>query len=151
MKKFLFIIVCIVALVLAIVITAKITKKDTKITNDIKNEAVSNTSTNTAMYQNETKNEINNTSVQNKTVENEIPISNNDIYEENSEVGTTEKKEEAIKLAKEKWGPDNTVSFRCDSVTSKGEYIIAVVSKETATVSTYFIVNLENKTVEVDY
>ena len=54
------------------------------------------------------------------------------VYEENSSVGTTDKKQEAIALVKQKWGEDDTVTFRCDSVSNNGEYIIAVVSKETA-------------------
>lgn len=73
------------------------------------------------------------------------------IYESNTEVGTTDKKQEAIDLVKEKWGEDDTVNFRCDSVTADGEYIIAVVSLETASVRNYFKVNLESKTVTVDY
>lgn len=72
-------------------------------------------------------------------------------YESNSDVGTTNKKQEAINLVKQEWGEDSTVTFSCDSVTAKGEYIIAVTSLETATVKNYFIVNLENKTVTVDY
>lgn len=73
------------------------------------------------------------------------------IYETNSDVGTTDKKEEAINLVKAKWGEDDTVSFRCDSVTANGEYIIAVVSKDSASVKNYFKVNLEKQSVEVDY
>lgn len=73
------------------------------------------------------------------------------VYETNSDIGTTDKKQQAIDLVKEKWGEDGTVSFRCDSVNSKGEYVIAVVSKETATVKNYFKVNLNTKSVEIDY
>lgn len=73
------------------------------------------------------------------------------VYETNSDIGTTDKKQQAIDLVKEKWGEDETVSFRCDSVNSKGEYVIAVVSKETATVKNYFKVNLNTKSVEIDY
>lgn len=73
------------------------------------------------------------------------------IYEADSDVGTTDRKEEAINLVKEKWGEDSTVNFMCDQVTSNGEYIIAVVSLETASVRNYFRVNLNNKTVEVKY
>ena len=64
---------------------------------------------------------------------------------------TTNKKQEAIDKVKEVWGEDNTVTYRCDSVTNDGEYIIAVVSTETMTVKNYFRVNLEKNTVEVDY
>ena len=65
------------------------------------------------------------------------------IYEADSDVGTTDRKEEAINLVKEKWGEDSTVNFMCDQVTSNGEYIIAVVSLETASVRNYFRVNLD--------
>lgn len=102
-------------------------------------------------------NEIDSNSVENEVVEEEI-IENvtevkpqGTVYESNSNAGTTDKKQDAIALVKEKWGEDSTVTFRCDSVSNNGEYIIAVVSKETATVKNYFKVNLATKTVEVDY
>lgn len=74
-----------------------------------------------------------------------------DVYEKDSDVGTTNKKEEAIELVKQTWGEDSTVTFSCDSVTTEGEYIIAVTSLETATVRNYFRVNLSTKSVEVEY
>lgn len=74
-----------------------------------------------------------------------------EIYESNSDVGTTDKKEQAIEMVKQTWGEDSTVTFTCDSVTTEGEYIIAVTSLETATVRNYFRVNLSNKTVSVEY
>lgn len=81
-----------------------------------------------------------------------VPIQNpQSIYENDSDVGSTNKKQEAINLVKQKWGEDNTVKFTCDSVTSDGKYIIAVVSISKATVENYFIVDLENKTVKIDY
>lgn len=73
------------------------------------------------------------------------------VYENSGEVGTTNKKEEAINLVKSTWGEDNTVTFSCDSVTTEGEYIIAVTSLETATVRNYFRVNLSTKSVTVEY
>lgn len=78
-------------------------------------------------------------------------VPSSSVYESNTDVGTTNKKQEAIELVKQKWGEDSTVTFRCDSVTTDGEYIIAVVSLETASVRNYFKVNLESKTVTVDY
>ncbi len=109
------------------------------------------------------ENEINNVvnSTDNENLNNEITssISNppntvyqsDEVYNSNSDVGTTNKKEEAINLVKQEWGEDSTVTFSCDSVTTKGEYIIAVTSLETATVKSYFRVNLENKTVTVEF
>ena len=73
------------------------------------------------------------------------------VYEGDGDVGTTNKKEEAIELVKQTWGEDNTVTFSCDSVTTDGEYIIAVTSLETATVRNYFRVNLSTKNVTVEY
>ena len=103
-------------------------------------------------------NEINSNSVENEIINTEPIIENvievkpqGTVYESNSDTGTTDKKQDAISLVKEKWGEDSTVTFRCDSVSSDGEYIIAVVSKETASVKNYFKVNLSTKTVEVDY
>lgn len=104
-------------------------------------------------------NEIESNTVENEVVEDEEPVVENvtevkeqgTVYESNSDTGTTDRKQDAIALVKEKWGEDSTVTFRCDSVTNNGEYIIAVVSKETASVKNYFKVNLSTKTVEVDY
>lgn len=73
------------------------------------------------------------------------------VYEQDNDVGSTEKKQEAINLVKEKWGQDESVTFRCDSVTTKGEYIIAVVSKNGSGVKNYFKVNLEKNEVEIHY
>ena len=96
---------------------------------------------------NTVKNEVNEEIIQNVVnVEKQGTV-----YETNTNAGTTDKKQDAIDLVKEKWGEDYTVTFRCDSITNKGEYIIAVVSKETATVKNYFKVNLATKNVEVDY
>lgn len=105
------------------------------------------------------ENEINNNNITNQLVEEEEPVIENiteikpqgTVYESNSDTGTTDKKQQAIALVEEKWGEDNTVTFRCDSVSSDGEYIIAVISKQTASVKNYFKVNLSTKTVEVDY
>lgn len=106
-------------------------------------------------------NEVENKVEENIVVENKVeePVIENKtevpeqgkVYEENSDVGTTDKKQQAIALVKDKWGEDSTVTFRCDSITNDGEYIIAVVSSQTASVKNYFKVNLEAGTVEIDY
>jgi hypothetical protein len=148
MKKIVIGVVCLLIFILVVVLTVNITKNHKKTEeNQVNYEEISNM---IGDYDG-VKVEEGNIVIDDGLIELEVPISNNDIYEEDSDVGTTDKKLEAIELAKEKWGADETVSFRCDSVTSNGEYIIAVVSNETATVSTYFIVNLEKRTVEVDY
>lgn len=150
------IVIAVVLVVLVIVICCFTFGKNTDKENDLDSE---NTVTN-EVVENEDENvvnEIESNTVENEVVEEEI-IENvtevkpqGTVYESNSNAGTTDKKQDAIALVKEKWGEDSTVTFRCDSVSSNGEYIIAVVSKETATVKNYFKVNLDTKTVEVDY
>lgn len=147
-------IVLIVIVVVVLCCTLGGKKEDTNITNE--------TSVNSIAEENIVEeNEVDTNTIENE-VENEVdeePIIENvtelepqgSVYETNSDIGTTDKKQQAINLVKEKWGEDETVTFRCDSVNSKGEYVIAVVSKETATVKNYFKVNLNTKSVEIDY
>lgn len=147
-------IVIAVVLVVLVVIICCFTFGKNKEENDIENiatiEVVENEDENVA-------NEIESNVVENEVVEEEIVENVTEVkpqgtvYESNSNAGTTDKKQDAIALVKEKWGEDSTVTFRCDSVSNNGEYIIAVISKETATVKNYFKVNLATKTVEVDY
>lgn len=114
--------------------------------NTVENEVIEDNTVN-----NEVENEVVNEVVENKVETPSVPKSSANAYESDSDVGSTNKKEEAIKLVKEKWGEDDTVSFTCDSITSDGEYVVAVNSKEKASVLNYFRVNLEKKTVVVDY
>ena len=99
--------------------------------------------------ENNIKNEVTQNKETSETIIEQVPQGT--AYESATQTGTTNKKEEAINLVKQEWGEDNSVIFTCDSVTSDGEYIIAVISKESATVKNYFKVNLENKTVEIKY
>ena len=108
------------------------------------NEVIENTSK-------ENTNDIQNNTIENKVNNQENSQTATSIYEDNTDAGSTNKKEEAINLVKQKWGEDDTVLFRCDSVLNNGEYVVAVISKSTASVKNYFRVNLEKKTVEVDY
>lgn len=148
-----------VVLVILVVVICCITfgkdKNEESKDNDINTENVMSNSVNNISN---TANEVETNTVANEIIEEEPIIENvtevkpqGTVYESNSDAGTTDKKQEAILLVKEKWGEDDTVTFRCDSVSSNGEYVIAVVSKQTASVKNYFIVNLETKTVEIDY
>ena len=120
-------------------------------------EEVINNTQETENVVNEVENKVEeNTVVENKVeepvIENKTEVpEQGKVSEENSDVGTTDKKQQAIALVKDKWGEDSTVTFRCDSITNDGEYIIAVVSSQTASVKNYFKVNLEAGTVEIDY
>lgn len=146
-SKIVIAVLLVIAVILICVFT--VTKKD--------DEEVVNNTQETENIVNEVENKVEeNIVVENKVeeplIENKTEVpEQGKVYEENSDVGTTDKKQQAIALVKDKWGEDSTVTFRCDSITSDGEYIIAVVSSQTASVKNYFKVNLEAGTVEIDY
>lgn len=154
------IVIAVILVILVVVICCITFGKSNNKAKDANNE---NIVSNEVVVDNEnTANEIEENSLENEVVENEVveePVIENvteikpqgTVYESNTDTGTTDRKQDAIALVKEKWGEDSTVTFRCDSVSSNGEYIIAVVSKESASVKNYFKVNLATKTVEVDY
>lgn len=156
-----FVVLVIVAIVLAIfagIATFNLTKKDNKqaeanTVNETNSTVVARYElTNEVQYSIQMEDDVlpdTNTTTEPNTGTSVVPSSA--IYETNPDVGATDKKQEAIELVKKEWGEDSTVSFRCDHVTENGEYMIAVTSLETATVKNYFKVNLENKTVEVEY
>lgn len=115
---------------------------------DIKNKAEEMSyNTENIIEEDELKN--NETTEENTVKNTEAPDDGSPVS--SSEEGTTNKKQQAIELVKQEWGEDESVSFRCDTVTSDGEYIIEVITKASATVRNRFRVNLENKTVEIYY
>ena len=160
MKKYWKFIISVIAIICIITITViynKIYDKSQANSDLQENQNIENT-----VQEDEIKNEIsnsieieNNVISENVVAEEIIDVSREDatsaVYEQDNNIGSTDKKQEAINLVKQKWGEDGTVTFRCDSVTNDGEYIIAVVSKSSARVQNYFRVNLENQSVIVDY
>lgn len=158
-KKIVIILICIILAIVAVCVlfANKNLKDNNNETNSTQNELIVN--------EIEEENIINENKVDENIIENETTVEpvktepntgtsvapSSAVYESDSDVGTTDKKQQAIDLVKEHWGEDSTVSFRCDSVTTDGEYIIAVVSLETASVKGYFKVNINTKSVEVDY
>lgn len=148
--------IAIIAIILVVIICIiAFNKKDN--TDEVNSNTVENV-VNTVL-ENEVVNDIidENTAVKNvaqnitETQILETADFSNSVYEDDSDVGTIDKKQEAIDLVKKQWGEDNTVTFSCDSITSDGIYIIAVTSKERAVVLNYFKVNLTDKTVTLDY
>lgn len=150
------IVIAVFAIIIVVIVLCCCFKDNDKDMN-IANETLEENSIDNSVLE---ENEVNENKIENK-VENKVeePIIENvtkvepqgTVYESNSDLGTTDKKQQAIDLVKQTWGEDDTVTFRCDSVNAKGEYIIAVVSKESASVKNYFKVNLNTKTVEIDY
>ena len=151
-EKMAIVIFAIIIIFVVVVCTLKNDKKETNITNEIVEENIIANDIYSENKIDENKVEEVENKVEEPIIENVTKVEpQGTVYESNSNVGTTDKKQEAINLVKQTWGEDDTVTFRCDSVNSKGEYIIAVVSKESASVKNYFKVNLNTKTVEVDY
>ncbi len=88
----------------------------------------------------------------NKVVENKVDTkADREAVEEKTDEGSTTKKQQAIELVKKEWGEDSSVSYRCETVNSKGEYVVAVIMKSSGSVKAYFNVNLETKSVQIDY
>ena len=150
------IIIAVVLVILVVVlycVTLRNDENEIVESDDVVNDTVENSVTEKKNIDDEVVNNVvENKIVEEPIIENVIEVKpQGTVYESNSDSGTTDRKQDAIALVKEKWGEDNTVTFRCDSVSNNGEYIIAVVSKETASVKNYFKVNLTTKTVEVDY
>ena len=88
----------------------------------------------------------------NKVVENKLDTkADREAVEEKTDEGSTTKKQQAIELVKKEWGEDSSVSYRCETVNSKGEYVVAVIMKSSGSVKAYFNVNLETKSVQIDY
>ena len=156
-EKMIIAILCIViVIIIVVVIFGKNESKNINSNNVNLNKVANNvTENNENNENNENENEIENVltnNVEENIIENITKIEPQGIiYETGANHGTTDKKQQAINLVKEKWGEDNTVIFRCDSVTSEGEYIIAVVSTQTASVKNYFRVNLAHETVTIEY
>ncbi len=110
-----------------------------QIENEIKNE-------NTVEPENTViENTIENT-VENNTAKKTTQINTMVPYKPTS----TNKKEEAINLVKKNWGEDDSVDFSFEYINEKGEYVVSVKDKSTATVRCYFKVNITNGSVELD-
>lgn len=161
MKKYSFWIVILVLIaigILACVLTKNIGTTETigNQENEVNNSIETNSNTQNNVNENTTNSQDieetdNNTNATETQVDSSVPVTNNQVYESDSDFATTDKKQEAINLVKDVWGEDSTVTFRCDSVTADGKYIIAVVSLESASVKNYFKVDLSTKQVDVDY
>ena len=99
------------------------------------------------------ENVVENPEITDNTVEKQQEAStekDKNIPETKMQPGVTDQKQKAIELVKKQWGSDDTVDFVFDYVNEKGEYVVAVKDRQTATVKYYFRVNLETETVELD-
>lgn len=151
------IVICIILVIISI--WAVFINKNENDNNNTNNEVIENE---IAENETEVENIIEENAVENQTVEpteniktepntGTAVVPSSAIYESNSDVGTTDKKQSAIELVQNYWGEDSDATFRCDYVDSNGEYIIAVSSIQTASVKGYFRVNLEKKSVDIEY
>jgi len=150
-KIFIFPVICVIIVVGTLIFLFLLTKKVEEKKYNI--NGIEETSSSNIENESTEKNEVENNDLSNNTEINLLENKTDEptVYEQNQEIEATDKIEQAINLVKKQWGEDSTVTFRCDHVTSNGEYVIAVISKNSASVKNYFKVNLEEKTVEVDY
>lgn len=88
---------------------------------------------------NEIENKIENT-IKNTVIQNSGP----------AKPAVTDKKQKAIELVKKEWGEDASVNYVFEYINEKGEYVIAVKDRASATVKYYFRVDLETESVELD-
>lgn len=154
--KYAFPIICVLVVVIAFWMISDIRKKvDNELynTDDIANTMEDDFEIVENDVSNETENivnEIENQNIVNNT-ESTQNVVNEIVPEEDIEEGSTSKKQEAISLVKQAWGEDTSVSYRCESINSNGEYVVAVILKSSGSVKAYFNVDLETKKVEIDY
>lgn len=153
--------ILLVVLAIALIIVGAVivlTKSDNPTNNSIENnnsvnEAINNTIN---WINNEIdKNEVDNDIQKNEITENEV---NNNIAEapNNDNQGniTENQKEEmkddekAIELVKNKWGADDSVTFKIDEKTEDGKYSVSVVDKNTTEVLMWYEADIKNGTVE---
>ncbi len=138
------------------------------IQNKVKDKDVSNTtnteenqgeeiSNETESIENDVQNEITNSPEDATTdsSQNTNPSAQNTTVSTNknntspTQPGITDQKQKAIELVKKEL-QDDTVNYVFDYVNEKGEYVVAVKDKVSATVKYYFRVNLETGAVELD-
>lgn len=155
-KKIVIIVISIILVIIVTIGAGYITFK--KIRGDVDSNTVDNTIVENKVSQENLVNEntieenkVEETSVKPEQSNTNVLAPSDSVYETDTDLGTTDRKQEAINLVKQSWGEDSTVTFRCDEVTKDGEYIIAVISLQSASVKNYFKVNLETKSVEVEY
>lgn len=124
--------------------------------NTVSNSVDNNITENETVVEN-VVNEVENTvsnEVENKTnaVTNQVANTEKNTTISNSPAipAVTDDKQKAIELVKKEWGDDDSVSFSFDYINEKGEYVVAVKDKASATVKNYFRVNLSTGSVELD-
>lgn len=119
------------------------------IDNNIEEEQIVVNTTVVDEVENSVLNEVQNTT---NTVSNQVTNTTKNTTIPNTPAipAVTDDKQKAIELVKNEWGDDDTVNFSFDYINEKGEYIIAVKDRASATVKCYFRVNLATGVVELD-
>lgn len=117
------------------------------INQDIRNEIVDQVSND---LENDIKNIVEENEINNElenNIENEV---DNKINNEDKEVITNKKddKQKAIDMAQNKWGVDDSVSFKIDEQIGNGKFVIKVVDKNTTKVIFWYEVDVENNIIE---
>lgn len=157
--KILLIVLAIALIVVGAVIV--FTKSDNVVNNETTNNSV-NEAVNNALnwINNEIKNEMGNEvegneATENETVSNVVENTNNNGNDKTEDENITENQKEemaddekAIELVKNKWGEDDSVTFKIDEKTEDGKYSVSVVDKNTTEVLMWYEADIKNETVE---
>lgn len=118
-----------------------------EVDNTVQNTTNSNNDTNSVS--NTTNIAVNNTT--SKNTNNQVSTSNSSKTEESeSSLDNTSDKDKAIALVEEEWGPDSSVYYTNEGVSS-GLYIVAVRDKSNTSVKMFYKVDLEKNTAEIDW
>ncbi len=153
--KILLIVLAIALIVVGAVIV--FTKSDNVVNNETTNNSV-NEAVNNALnwINNEMGNEVEgNEATENETVSNVVENTNNNGNDKTEDENITENQKEemaddekAIELVKNKWGEDDSVTFKIDEKTEDGKYSVSVVDKNTTEVLMWYEADIKNETVE---
>lgn len=121
------------------------------------NEIYNNVNEVNNVVENLTNSNVNNTNVTVNNTNTSINTNNkvntlNSSKSEESEdsLDNTSDKDKAIALVEEEWGPDSSVYYTNEGVSS-GLYIVAVRDKSNTSVKMFYKVDLEKNTAEIDW
>lgn len=118
--------------------------------NEVNNVVENNVNTNS--IDNNTNTNINKNTTNTNTLANNLAVTSNPSKSEESEssLDNTSDKDKAIALVEAEWGPDESVYYTNEGISS-GLYIVAVRDKSNTSVKMFYKVDLENNTVEIDW
>lgn len=153
-KILIYIILIIIVLLLGIFVAKELFTESTTVmsnkveaVNQINNSIINNSINNIV------DNEIDENNVIENTTENSVSETESNTVSNNSTNKNSSKNKEeiALNMAKEKWGNDNSVSFRNSGTDENGRYIVKVIDAETTNVVVWYYIDVDNNKIETKY